>query len=328
MSRVQVITPGVQSLVQDLGRPGHGAIGVPRGGAADALSLEVGNRLLGNPAAAPAIEMAMLGAEVRFDAPTRWCLAGAPAQASFIDAAGVPHPVSRWSPGTAGAGDRVVVKAIRPGLRAYLCLGGGVLVPPCLGSASTLLSCGMGGFEGRMLRAGDVLRVGPEPAHAPRRASPDMAAWLDATLRPDAAGGGLRVVETPLGEGGCREALERLLASPLRVSRHSDRVGVRLEPEPDAAAALRGIASGRMPSEGMAHGAIELTPGGEPIILGVDHPTTGGYPVVACVIAADLPALGQLGPGDTVRLLRVTRDEANRAGRAQRARIEQDLRTP
>ncbi|MEI7658372.1 MAG: biotin-dependent carboxyltransferase family protein [Phycisphaerae bacterium] len=324
MSRVTIISPGVQSLVQDLGRPGHGAIGVPRGGAADALSLECGNRLLGNPASAPAIEMAMLGAEVRFEETTRWCLAGACAQAVFIDARGMTHAVPRWTSLAARAGERLVVKAIRPGLRAYLCLGGGVQVPSRLGSASTLLSCAMGGVEGRMLRAGDVLEVGPVPEASPRAATPSLAAWLDQAVRP----GVLRVVETPCGGPACRDALERLLAAPLRVSVHSDRVGVRLEATPEVADALRGAASGRTPSEGMAHGAIELTSGGEPIILGVDHPTTGGYQVVACVIAADLPALGQLAPGDTVRLHRVHRQEARAASRSQRAAVERELGTP
>jgi antagonist of KipI len=325
MSRVAIISPGVQSLVQDLGRPGHGASGVPRGGAADALSLQCGNVLLGNPAAAPAIEMAMLGAEVRFDAIARCCLAGAPNHALLVDAGGSSRSVPRWTAFEARPGQRLVVKAIRPGLRAYLCVAGGVQVPACLGSASTLLSCAMGGFRGRALRAGDELDIGPAPAAtAPPVASAALAEWLEATLRP----GMLRVVATPDGEGACRVALKALLASPLVVSRHSDRVGVRLEPTPEFIAAIRGEASGRTPSAGMTHGAIELTPGGEPIILGVDHPTTGGYPVVACVIAADLPALGQLAPGDVVRLARVDRDEARRAHAACRAMFAKELRLP
>lgn len=325
MSRAAIIAPGVQSLVQDLGRPGHGASGVPQGGAADALSLECGNALLGNPAAAPAIEMAMLGVEVRFDAITRCCLAGAPNHALLVDAGGSSRSVPRWTAFDVRPGERLAVKAIRPGLRAYLCIAGGVQVPACLGSASTLLSCAMGGFHGRALRAGDELDIGPAWASTSSPvASTSLVDWLEATLRP----GTLRVVVTPDGEGGCRGALEALMASPLVVSRHSDRVGVRLEPTPAVIEAIRGAASGRVPSSGMTHGAIELTPGGEPIILGVDHPTTGGYPVVACVIAADLPALGQLAPGDVVRLARVDRDEARRAHAARRAMLAKELRLP
>ena len=325
MTRITIIAPGLQSLVQDLGRPGHGASGVPRGGAADALSLACGNALLGNPAAAPAIEMAMLGAEVRFDAPTRCCLAGAPNHALLVDARGTSRSVPRWTAFDVRPGERLAVKAIRPGLRAYLCAAGGVMVPACLGSASTLLSCAMGGFQGRALRAGDQLDLGPAPvAVVPPVASAAIVEWLEATLRP----GTLRVVATPDGQGACRAVLEALLASPLAVSRPSDRVGVRLEPTLEVAAAIRGVAGGRVPSAGMAHGAIELTPGGEPIILGVDHPTTGGYPVVACVIAADLPALGQLAPGDVVRLARVDRDQARRAHATQRAMRSQELKLP
>jgi biotin-dependent carboxylase-like uncharacterized protein len=318
MSRVAIIAPGVQTLVQDLGRPGHGALGVPRGGAADALSLSCGNALLGNPPAAPAIEMAMLGAELKFSAAARCCLAGAPSHAMLVDGAGTSRSVPPWTALDVRPGERLVVKAIRPGLRAYLCIAGGVMVPACLGSASTLLSCSLGGFRGRALRAGDELDIGPAwTSNMAPVASMALVEWLEATLRP----GTLRVVATPDGHGACRDALDALLASPLTVSRHSDRVGVRLVPTPTVVSAIRNAASGRVPSMGMAHGAIELTPGGEPIILGVDHPTTGGYPVVACVIAADLAALGQLAPGDVVRLARVDRDEARRAWAAGRSML-------
>ncbi len=324
MSSLAIISPGVQSLVQDLGRPGLASMGVPRGGAADGLSLRCGNALLGNPVDAPAIEMAMLGIEATFDAPTTWCLAGAPSHATLVDAGGTSRSVPRWTAVPARAGDRLIVKAIRPGLRSYLCFAGGVRVPPCMGSASTLLSCAMGGFEGRALRVGDVLDINAAPPVVAPQASASLVEWLDATLRP----GILRVVAAPDGQGPCRDALHALLDVPLRVSGHSNRVGVRLEPPVAIVEAIRGAAGGRVASIGMAHGAIELTPGGEPIILGVDHPTTGGYQVIACVIAADLPALGQLSPGDVVRLNLVDRHQAWQAHRALRAMLSKELAIP
>lgn len=322
MATLSIISPGVQSLVQDLGRPGLGAMGVPCGGAADRVSLIAANRLVGNVDAAAAIEMAMVGCAAEFDADTVVCIGGASADVALTGPAGESRPIQRWTPTVVHVGERLIVRSIRPGLRAYLCIAGGVHVPQVLGSAATLVTCGIGGFEGRALRAADRLTVGHSGAATPRSATQAAASWLEATLFPRV----IRVVPTPKQQGvGAQQALEALLMAPLKVSLQSDRVGVRLEPDDSTRHALQHVSCGRLPSEGTAHGAIEVPPDRRPIVLGVDHPVTGGYAVVACVIAADLSALGQLAPGQPVRFQCVSREVARSEYHAMEARLDREI---
>lgn len=322
MTTLTVVSPGVQSLIQDLGRPGHGAMGVPCGGAADVLSLVAANRLVGNADGAAAIEMAMVGCEVVPDADTLVCVGGVAAEVLIATVSGESRRIERWKPVVVRAGERLHVRAIRPGLRAYLCISGGVSVPRLLGSASTLPACGFGGCEGRSLRAGDRLIVGELPAAAPMPAAEEATRWLESVIRPRV----LRVVATPSGDGvrAC-EALEALLVAPLKVAMQSDRVGLRLEPSEAARQVLQQTSSGRLPSEGAAHGAIEVPPDGRPIVLGVDHPVTGGYAVIACVIAADLAALGQLAPGELASFECVPRAFARSEYHALHARLDREF---
>jgi antagonist of KipI len=315
----RVISPGVQSLVQDLGRPGLSSIGVPGGGAADRLSLVVGNRLVGNPDGAPAVELAMLGLEAVFERDAIVCLAGSPAVASIEGRE--TRRFETWTPTRLHAGERLRIRAIGPGLRTYLCIAGGVRVPLVLGSASTLAGAGLGGFHGRALRAGDEIECG-EPVGEPRTPRASLASWMQGRLRPPR----LRVVEGVDAPSLGRESLDAILAASFTVGLQSNRVGLRLEAAGGVPEALSKASSGRMPSMGMSCGAIELPPGGEPLLLGVDHPTTGGYPVLACVIEADLPALGQLAPRDHVRFELVDRETALRE--AARLRIELEQESP
>jgi biotin-dependent carboxylase-like uncharacterized protein len=258
--------------------------------------------------------------------PLTICLAGASAPSAFIESVdGTRVPLPALTPQVLPAGAAFHVGRLTNGLRTYLAIAGGIDVPRVLSSASTLLSASMGGFEGRALRRGDLIRVAPPSTDAhpyPSRQSPraSLAAALHAMLRPQR----LRLVPglhaAELGQG----LLEAIQGAEFKVENQSNRVGVRLKPD-EAHAHSWSHGLGRIASVGMAFGAIEIPHGGSPIILGPDHPTTGGYPVLACVIAADLPALGQLGPGDAVRFELVSHEAARAAYVAQQKLIDQEL---
>lgn len=287
MSVLRVVEPGLLTTVQDLGRPGFGAEGVAASGAADAVSLAVANRLAGNAPGAPALEMTLLGGTFRLEAGGVVGIAGSDFGAS-IDG----RPVSPWREYEVAPGGTVRFEATREGARAYLAIHGGIAVPPFLGSASTHLPSGLGGFEGRPLRRGDRLGSG---------GSPEGGIDLDsAAIRRIVFRRTLRVVAGPQEGWFAPEARRAFLESEFVVGESSDRTGVRLEGPTLAIEPARSLAT-----EGVFPGQVQVTPDGRAIVLGVDGPTTGGYPKIAAVIAADLAAMGQLRPRDRVRFERV-----------------------
>jgi biotin-dependent carboxylase-like uncharacterized protein len=307
---IAVLEPGLFTTVQDLGRPGHARMGVSAAGAADATALRIANRLAGNPDGAPALEMTLAGGTFRFDTPACVAIAGADMQTT-IDGS----PLPSWSAAPVPAGATLACGQAAAGARAVLAVGGGIVVPLVLGSASTHVPSRLGGFEGRALRRGDLLRFGaPAPGllSAARRVPPDAFA----ALAPAAAGGAAVTLRVTPGAQGDRfdEPSRRLLVeSEYRVSSASDRMGLRLEGPP-----IPPPGGGTMLTEGMPLGAIQIPPAGGPVILFVDHQTTGGYPVIASVASADLSAVAQLRPGSRVRFAMITLDDARRllAGRA------------
>lgn len=286
MSAVRVVAPGFLTTVQDLGRFGYGELGVSAAGAADPLSLRVGNRLLGNPEGAPALEMTLVGGRFRFQAAALVALAGADFGGSLDG-----EPAARWTPLAAGAGQTLAFGPTRDGARAYLCVRGGIDVPPVLRSASTHLPTGIGGVLGRALRAGDVLALGAPAAGLPL---PPLDAAGVAALFPR---GVLRFTPGAQADWFGGEAHTLLQETRWRVLEGSDRIGLRLS---DPALPRRGTRE--LLTEGAPLGAIQAPPGSGPIVLCVDHQTTGGYPKIGNVIAADLPLLGQLRPRDEIRL--------------------------
>lgn len=311
-ARIRIIDPGLYTTVQDLGRPGMSAMGVSVGGAADSWSLRAGNRLVGNDDGAAALETMLSGCSLAADSETVVVVTGARALVTVHDGrADLPGRAAvLWTPmvlraghvlrvhpvGSGGESERGVQES--HGARNYICFAGGLLVPRVLGSASTNGAAGFGGHMGRSLIRGDELEVG-----APLASGRDVNA---AGVDPAAAAGvwagrggrarTVRAIAAPAEDERQATAQSALWRSRFRVGVRSNRAGIRLEGAPIAEAE-----SGRMTSEGMAHGFVQLPPDGDPIVLMNDHPTTGGYPVIACVVEADLPALGQLRPGDEVR---------------------------
>jgi biotin-dependent carboxylase-like uncharacterized protein len=282
---LEVVEPGLLSTVQGGGRPETTDQGVPVGGACDSWSLALANALLGNVADAPALEMTLRGPTLRATADCWLSLAGADMEAAIDGQA-----VDRRTPVRLRAGRQLTLGATRAGegVRSYLALPGGIDVPEVLGSASTCLVGAFGGIAGRALQVGD--RLGgrqPSPSVIGRWAGEQPAA------------GPLRVVRGPHAEL-LPGAFEALLGASFAVGPRADRQGIRLE-GPTLPAG-----GGSIVSQPMTWGAVQLPPDGHPIVLLADHQTVGGYPVVAVVIGADLPRLGQLGTGDQVSFAEVT----------------------
>jgi biotin-dependent carboxylase-like uncharacterized protein len=275
--------------VQDLGRPGYAHQGISASGAADALSLRIGNRLLGNPENAPALEMTLLGGAFEFERDTWVALAGAELEHTPV-----------WECFKVRSGETLRCGPIRGGARCYLCVHGGIEVPLVLGSASTHLLSGLGGFQGRTLRKGDVLRIGP--AHgSPHRQEIKM---------PRFARGAIRVTAAAQREWFSDD----LSGAKYRVADDSDRMGVRL-----TGRVIRQHLQKQLLTEGVSLGAVQVTPEGQPIILFVEHQTTGGYPKIANVISADFHQVGQLRPRDEVVFEPVTIEQAIELLRQQEA---------
>ncbi|WP_405852397.1 biotin-dependent carboxyltransferase family protein [Streptomyces sp. NBC_00090] len=286
---VAVVRAGALTTVQDLGRTGYAHLGVPRSGALDPGAVRLLNRLVGNVdvpdgAAAAVLETTVDGCALR------------PRCAVTVAVGGAPCPVrvdgrpAAW--GTAvrvRAGSLLEVGAAVGGLRSYVAFGGGIAVEPVLGSRSTDLLSGLGPAP---LVDGAVLPLGADPAV---RGSVDAPPWPGP---PDELV--LRVRLGPRDDWFTAGALRTLATRAYRVSSSSNRIGLRLE-----GPALERALPGELASEGMVLGAVQVPPDGRPVVFLADHPTTGGYPVVAVVREADLGAAAQAVPGTPVRFVPV-----------------------
>jgi antagonist of KipI len=289
MGVIQVQEPGLFTTVQDLGREGFGPMGVSPSGAADAISLRIGNQLVGNAEGTAGLEMTLLGGTFVFPEGGLLALTGSDFGATLDG-----KPIELWTSFEARAGQGLRLGPTRSGARCYLCVRGGIEVKLFLGSASTHILSGLGGHEGRALRKGDVLKIGEaNGSYRNRMVAAKMLEGL--SLRKV-----LRVTPGPQSDW-FPEASQRLFhGSAYRVAEESNRMGLRLEGAP-----IPAPPGGEMISEGVALGAIQVPEGGQPIVLFVEQQTTGGYPKIANVISADFHSLGQLRPRDEVRFERV-----------------------
>lgn len=323
MGLLRVVQPGMLSTVQDLGRDGYSALGVAAGGALDTLSLRVGNRLVGNPDGAAALEMTLIGATLRFEGNAIVALSGGETSASIESSGAPPRPVPALTATSVSAGETLRTGPILRGVRTYLCIAGGLNVPAVFGAASTNLAAGFGGYQGRAIRADDVLECGARASVRPAPADPGAVRALVGRILELRS---VRCVRGVHGDWFDQTAIRRFWDSPFTVSSQSDRAGVRLDGTTIASRA--GTPGGRMISEGMPNGAIQMPEGGQPIVLLADRPTTGGYPVIACVATVDLPILGQLRPRDTIRFQQVSLDEARTLFRDHDRRLDAAIPPP
>ena len=324
-SVLEVRAPGLQSLIQDLGRPGFADLGVAAAGAADTRSARQANRLAGNPADAAVIENLFGGLELTAHGDAVLALAGAEVHAGIVSAAGSPggspgitrdRPAPLHAPFALLDGETLTLGAPFRGVRTYLAVRGGFDVEPVLGSRSTDSMSGIGPAPlepGARLPVGTV--TGTVPVGAPEPGTLADAGTPDDDGRPGTLGNGnrpalLRITAGPRQDWFGPDAASALTGRTWRSTSESNRIGVRLEPDPndDGSRPLQRIRDGELPSEGVVTGSLQVPPSGLPVLFLADHPVTGGYPVIAAVVPEDLPVAAQLPPGHSVRFVFVSPD--------------------
>ena len=278
-ARLRVRATGPLSLVEDLGRAGASGIGVGRSGAADRSALRQGNRAVANPEGAAAIEVTLGGLQLEaVGGPVLLCVTGAPCPVT-VDG----RDVGPYSVVTLREGSLVALGPATVGLRSYVAVRGGIDVPEVLGSRSHDVMAGLGPAP---LRVDDELPVGPAGAEYPVVDSLPPPSYDDPVV--------LRAVRGPR-DSWVKDA-DVLVTTHWTASDRSNRVGMRL-----AGAELEPVDADRqLPSEGAYRGAVQVPPSGEPVVFLADHPVTGGYPVVAVVVDADVDRAAQVRPGQTL----------------------------
>jgi len=310
----EVLSPGILSTVQDLGRFGCARYGVAVSGALDGFAVRVGNLLVGNDENAAVVETTLMGLRIKALRETVLAVTGGDLQPRKADG---PFPM--WRSCRVREGETIVFTGPASGFRSYLAVAGGIQVPTVMGSRSTNLSSGFGGFEGRALRAGDILAAGPVQ---------DAERFADRGLMADAVPGyappwRLRVVWGPQDDHFSEEGRQTFVAAAFTVSPDSNRTGIRLKGP--VVARKTGMEESII-SEGILSGAIQVPGDGQPIII-LGETASGGYRKIATVISADLPLLGQITPGDEVGFAAVTLEEALQALREVENKIDRFKRS-
>ena len=293
MASLKVIRPGMLTTVQDLGRWGHQAAGVPVAGPMDVYSHRLANRLVANDDGEAALEITLLGPELEAAGDLLCAVTGAEFE---LSTGGVRIGGER--PFALKHGSHLHFGRRLAGARATLAVRGGLDMDAVLGSRSTSLSARMGPLGGRPLAAGDVLPIG----HGESRAGRSSVVYR--LLLPD-GGARLRAMAGPHDALFTQAALDLFFSSRYTVLSNSNRMGYRLE-----GPALLDAGRSDILSDATPMGSVQVPRSGQPILLMADRQTTGGYPKIATVITADLPLAGQLAPGDWIQFVRCTRTEA------------------
>jgi biotin-dependent carboxylase-like uncharacterized protein len=304
---LQVVASSSICMLQDLGRYGQQRYGVPVSGALDTVSLRIANAVVGNPDGSAALEMFYRGPTLEV-ATGSVRVAAIGAALEVLAAGGTGRTVPAGQSVRLVRGDRLTVGPCDTALVAYLAVEGGFALPGDLGSLSTFARAGLGGIDGRPLKRGDELPLAA--ATAPERAERRAPKW---DLAPPAR---VRVVFGPQDDHFAPRARQTLTESAYTVSRQSDRMGMRLE-----GPALEHAKGFNIVSDGTAPGSIQVPGNGLPIVLLADRPTTGGYPKIATVASADVPALGRLRPGATIGFTAIGVEVAEAARRELEARL-------
>ncbi|MGP4014820.1 biotin-dependent carboxyltransferase family protein [Saccharopolyspora sp. 5N708] len=317
--KLEVVRPGVMTTVQDLGRGGHLAEGIPPSGAFDATALKLANLLVGNevgdhvlvgghPGAA-GLEMALRGPRLKVLSDNVIAVTGSDMQPAVNG-----EPIEMWTAISVRAGDEISFGVARHGVRGYLSVAGGIDVPPVLGSRSTNVRAGIGGVDGRVLKAGDILPIGAAGALADLSGRRIRADRIPVHATPAE----LRVVLGPQDYLFTAESVRTFLDTDWELSTTSDRMGCRFigpalhfQPRPDYLVEQAGADPSNIVDDSICIGSIQVPSGLEPIVMGVDGPSLGGYAKIATVISPDLSRLAQLRPGEVARFRAVDPDEAH-----------------
>ena len=295
MATVIVHTAGLLTTVQDRGRYGYQRFGMPVSGAMDVFSFELANLLVGNDPGDACLEATISGPELEFTGATWIAITGADMDPR-LNGQGIPMNTTI----DVRPGDRLGFRGLRSGCRAYIAFAGGIAVPPVMGSRSTYLRTGIGGFQGRALMPGDELPLG-EPKGKPRLKK------IPEGLIPDYKHEQtIRIISGPEAHYFEIVGLRSFLSTEYTVTAQSDRMGYRLSGEPIQH--KEGMTN--IISAGISLGTVQVPGDGQPIILMADRQTSGGYARIANVITVDLTLLAQLRPGDIVRFSETTLDSA------------------
>jgi biotin-dependent carboxylase-like uncharacterized protein len=305
---LRVLTPGLHTTVQDLGRIGYQSVGVPVSGALDGYGLRLANALVGNPQGMAGLEVLINGPTIEIAADAvRVALVGAGARLAVGGER--PRNVAEGRSVTLSCGETVQLVVGQASACCYLAIAGGLAVPSVLGSASTYVRAGIGGFNGRPLQRGDIVPL----------SMPSVAEGTELQVSEPCVATGdqpIRVILGPQQERFTEEAVRLLLGAEFKVSQHADRMGMRLQ------GPLLGHRGGwDIVSDAIATGSVQVPGSGQPIILLADHQTTGGYPKIATVISADLGVVGARRPGDTLRFVAVELEAAEKICREREARF-------
>lgn len=304
----EVLEPGLLTTVQDRGRHGFQAFGMPVAGVMDEYASRVANLLVANDQYAAVLEITLLGPRLKILASTVLAVTGADLGAELNG-----RRLPLWQAVAARKGDELVFTGVRSGCRAYLAVAGGIAVPEVMGSRSTYLRGKIGGLNGRALKTGDRIPSG-EPATAAwarvgSRVPPEFIPSYSSEIA-------LRVISGPQDDHFTDAGLETFFHSEYTVTNEADRMGYRLE-----GPKIEHKGGADIISDGIPLGAIQVPGHGQPIIMLADRQTTGGYTKIATVISADLHRIGQAKPGDKVRFSAVSRSEALQILREQEDKI-------
>ena len=284
--------------IQDVGRTGFLAAGVPRGGAMDSFAIQAANLMVGNDSVGAALEWALGGGSLTFSESTFIALTGATVRATIAGRSVAPCTTVR-----ATVGDKLEIEQFVTGRFLYIAVSGGIDVPPLLGSRSTYLPGHFGGLDGRLVKTGDQLPVGGSGVAA------SDGFHCAAELMPRYDSDTVHITRGPQAELFTEDAFGALSESTHRISTASDRTGYKID------GPSIGASPGALPSESACPGAIQVPGDGHPIILMADAPTVGGYPKIAVVSAADMPIVAQRRPGETLRFEIVTSEQSQKAFR-------------
>lgn len=293
---LMILHAGPSALIQDLGRPGHAAVGVTGSGGADRAAAALALRCVGTDPAAAVLEILLGGLVLMTDAPAVVAVTGARAELVVVDRSGSRRTAATGEVLMLEAGSTLEIGRSTTGVRSYLAVRGGIEVPLVLGSRSRDTLSGLGPAP---VVTGDALQVGDSVV------GPWASNWHAGAMGDASVSGGraveLGVIPGPRDDLFPAEAWD-VLAQTGHVSGHADRVGVRIDPSTP----VPRIARGEIPSEGMVRGAVQIPADGSPVVFGPDHPVTGGYPVIGVLTSRSADAICQLLPGVPVRFRRVS----------------------
>jgi biotin-dependent carboxylase-like uncharacterized protein len=311
MASILVHDAGPQTTVQDLGRRGSLRVGIPPSGPMDREAFLLANRLVGNADDAAGLECTLIGPRIEF-ADERWVAVTGADMPVTLNGAAMP----RWAGIEVEAGDVLRLGSAQSGVRAYIAVSGGIDTPPALGSRSTYLRGRLGGFEGRALRKGDSLRLGPPSGGAPAEVHEEMIP--DYTAEPT-----VRVVLGPQDDRFTKGGIAALFEAPYEMTQQSDRMGARLR-----GARIEHARGHDIISDGVPMGGIQVVGDGQPIVLLADRQSTGGYTKIGAVCSFDIGRVCQVKPGQRLRFRQVSVAEAHEFLRAYRKELDEAITRP